>query len=295
MILVILAAGMGTRYGGLKQMDPVSPEGDTIMDFSIYDAIQSGFSKVVFVIRKETEILFRSKYDPLLSKYIEVEYAIQRIENIPKKYDFPNRQKPWGTGHAVLSAQPFVDRNFTVINADDFYGRKGFSIMAKALKTLPIAKIGATMVGFQLKNTVSKYGTVSRGECFLQNRYLKNIVERTKIGYQNNIIFRMEENQKVQMPPDMVVSMNFWGFSPPIFDILASKFDHFLSNLGKNTHSEFFLPTVVDEMVATGIKVPVKIATDKWLGVTYLEDKKNVEKEIAKLKRNKVYPKYLWS
>ena len=295
MILVILAAGMGTRYGGLKQMDSVSEAGDSIMDFSIYDALQSGFDTIVLVIRKATETLFRTKYDPIISKGINIKFVFQEVENIPSQFLPVSRSKPWGTGHAVLSSKSMVSEKFAVINADDFYGRNSFLLMQKALKKLPDQQPSATMVGYYLKNTVSKNGAVSRGECYLNQGFLTKIIERTHIETQGDEIFRFENDKKVILAPDTVVSMNFWGYSFPFFDYLEQAFHDFLSQYSQHPKMEFFLPSVVDKMISTDTKVPVSIANEKWLGITYAQDKKVVVEAIKNMKETGIYPKNLWA
>ena len=296
--LVILAAGVGSRYGGLKQLDTFSPEGDTILDFSIYDAVRAGFGKVVFIIRKSIEDDFKAFFNPKLNGKIEVEYVFQEIENIPKKYQDNERQKPWGTGHALLMAKDAVKENFAVINADDFYGREAFEVMAKELKNLDTSKNDFNMMGYVLKNTISEYGSVSRGECKVDNRgYLTGITERTHIEKVDGILkFKNDDGELKPISEETTVSMNFFGFTPSYFELSERLFDDFLAINYKEPKAEFFIPLVVNHTIVNNVGSMEVLKSDaRWFGVTYKEDKEYVTSEIQKQKNSGVYPKHLWN
>ncbi|WP_298289072.1 sugar phosphate nucleotidyltransferase [Lutibacter sp.] len=295
--LVILAAGIGSRYGGLKQLDTFTDEGDTIMDFSIFDALEAGFGKFVFIIRKNIEAEFKEVFNKKLEGKAEVAYVFQEVEYVPKKYVNPNREKPWGTGHALLMAKDVVNENFAIINADDFYGKEAFEIMAKSLKEIDSNSYNFNMMGYLLKNTVSDYGYVSRGECKVDAKgYLTDVTEQTHIEKINGNIIRKDENG-VYVPVDenAVVSMNFWGFTPKCFEFGSQLFEEFLEENKNDLKSEFFIPLVVNEILKSGIaSVKVLTSNAKWFGVTYKEDKELVQNEIEKLKKNNIYPSKLW-
>ncbi|MFD0760939.1 NDP-sugar synthase [Lutibacter aestuarii] len=295
--LVILAAGIGSRYGGLKQLDTFTDEGDTIMDFSIFDALEAGFGKFVFIIRKNIEAEFKEVFNKKLEGKAEVAYVFQEVEYVPKKYVNPNREKPWGTGHALLMAKDVVNENFAIINADDFYGKEAFEIMAKSLKEIDSNSYNFNMMGYLLKNTVSDYGYVSRGECKVDVKgYLIDVTEQTHIEKINGNIIRKDENG-VYVPVDenAVVSMNFWGFTPKCFEFGSQLFEEFLEENKNDLKSEFFIPLVVNEILKSGIaSVKVLTSNAKWFGVTYKEDKELVQNEIEKLKKNNIYPSKLW-
>ena len=295
--LVVLAAGMGSRYGGLKQMDTFTSQGDTIIDFSIYDALQAGFQKFVFVIRKSIEKEFRATIDNKLKNKSEVEYVFQEVYNVPEKYKNSKREKPWGTGHAVLMTKNVVNENFAIINADDFYGREAFNDIAKQLIKTIENSFEFCMVGYALKNTISENGYVSRGECFVNKEgYLTNVIERTRIetidGY---LKFEDEKGKMVSIDKETTVSMNIWGFTTNYFEYGEKLFLDFLEKNKENLKAEFYLPFIVNSLLASK-KATVKVLKSKakWFGVTYNEDKENVEKEIKKLKEAGVYPINLW-
>ncbi|XRE42074.1 hypothetical protein ACIVBQ_000278 [Tenacibaculum discolor] len=297
MTLVILAAGMGTRYGGLKQLDTISNENEAIIDFSIYDAIKYGFKKVVFVVRKDFLETIKSLYLPKLQDKIKVEFVCQEVSNIPTEFKNNNRIKPWGTGHALLSVKNVVNDNFCVINADDFYGANAFFKIAEFLKNTPISSTKYAMVGFQIQNTLSENGTVSRGECYLDSgSYLKRVVERTNINLINNHIVYSENNQEKEIQKNSLVSMNFWGFTPTIFQEMETLFYQFLKENYRTEKEEFYLPSVVNYLLETQ-KATVKVleTSSNWLGVTYKEDKEVVVSKIAELKKDGIYPESLWS
>lgn len=296
--LFVLAAGMGSRYGGLKQLDGLGPHGETIMDYSIYDAIHSGFGKVVFVIRKDFEQEFREK---ILSKYesrIPTEVVFQSVDALPEGFVCPeDRTKPWGTNHAVLMGKDVINEPFAVINSDDFYGRNSFEVLAKALSDLPEDSHDRYfMVGFNVGNTMSESGTVSRGVCETENGLLKSVVERTKIGYDENhdIIFT-EDDLVEKLEPTTPVSMNFWGFTPDYFEHSEKSFVNFLKHNINVPKSEFFIPIVVSELVEGGQSTVEVLRTDsKWFGVTYSEDRPAVVEKFAELHRQGIYPEKLF-
>ena len=295
--LVVLAAGIGSRYGGLKQLDTFSPQGDTILDFSIYDAIQAGFGKVVFIIRKSIEEDFKAFFNHKLEGKIEVEYVFQEIENIPEKFKDNERQKPWGTGHALLMAKDVVKDNFAVLNADDFYGKEAFEVIAKSLKTIDKNSTDFNMMGYVLKNTVSDYGFVSRGECQVdENGNLTGITERTHIEkVEGELKFKDENEQLIPISEETIVSMNFFGFTPKYFEVSASLFESFLEEHYKEPKAEFFIPLAVNHVIVNNIAtMEVLKSNARWFGVTYKQDKEYVTSEIQKLKNAGVYPINLW-
>lgn len=293
--LFVLAAGMGSRYGGLKQLDGLGPHGETIMDYSIYDAIQSGFGKVVFVIRKDFETDFRKK---ILSKYeghIPVEVVFQSITDLPEGFTCPEgRQKPWGTNHALMMGKSVIHEPFAIINSDDYYGRNSFEVMAQELMALPTGSAGHySMVAFKVGNTMSESGSVARGVCTSENGYLSSIVERTAIAYDehHNITFTDENGQVQRIAPSTPVSMNFWGFTPDYFDHSEKAFVKFLQEHINEPKSEFFIPTLVHELVHKGTaKVKVLTTESKWFGVTYNADRQGVVDKFAELHAQGLYP-----
>ncbi len=301
-VLVVMAAGMGSRYGGLKQIDPVDKEGHIIMDFSIYDAVRAGFKKVVFIIKKENEADFKAAIGDRISKIIEVAYVFQDLNNLPEGYSVPEgRVKPWGTGHAILSCLDEVDGPFAVINADDYYGSHAFQM---AYDFLSQNEDGDTysymMVGYKLENTLTDNGHVARGVCVTDEEgHLVKINERTHIEKREGGAAYTEDDGKtwVEIPEGSTVSMNMWGFSASILKELKDRFAKFLDeNLeGNPLKCEYFLPFVVDELL-TEKKATVKVlkSMDKWYGVTYKEDKPVVVAAIQKLKDEGLYPQKLW-
>ncbi|MDA8596394.1 sugar phosphate nucleotidyltransferase [Flavobacteriaceae bacterium] len=297
--LVILAAGMGSRYGGLKQMDTMTPEGETIMDFSIYDAIQAGFNKVVFIIRESFKKEFKEVFESKWQGRIELEFVFQELENgVPSGTMNPERVKPWGTAHAILMCKDIVNENFVVINADDFYSRGAFVTIANHLDKMNPAVFDMTMVGYELKNTVSDNGYVSRGQCYLnQANELVNVIERTQIEKKGEgLVFKNDDGELEPISGDTLVSMNFWGFTPKIFEELEREFQEFLKNQGQELKSEFFIPSVVNKIIQEKRGAVEVLSSDaKWLGVTYAEDKPIVEAAITELKNNNTYPKLLWA
>lgn len=292
MTLVILAAGMGSRYGGLKQIDPVSAEGEFIIDFSVYDALVSGFDKVVFVIKEENLELFRESVGKRFENRVKVEYAFQRLNDIPEGCKLPEgREKPWGTGQALLAAKEVVNEPFAVINADDFYGRSAYRLLARHFAGNDNIDDGKyCMVGYTLVNTLTENGTVSRGICQVDDGgMLKSVIERTAIKRDGDIA----RCGDVEIALDSIASMNCWGFTPDIFDALEKGFAEFLSEPHENPlKCEYYLPFAVCDMLERGdCTVKVYRSEDAWYGVTYKEDKEFVVSSIAALKNSGVYPK----
>ena len=295
--LVIMAAGMGSRYGGLKQIDTVDEQGHIIIDFSIYDAIKAGFKDVTFIIKREIERDFREVMDKHLEgKDVNVKYVYQELDKLPEGFTVPDcRKKPWGTAHAIACCLGTVDAPFAVINADDYYGAHAFEKIYDFLKnTNDDGKYHYAMVGYRIENTVTEQGTVSRGVCeYDDNAMLTNITERTKIGTEAGKIYFIEGDEKFDLAPDTLVSMNLWGFTPSYIEECNARFASFLEeNLPKNPEKcEFFLPTVVANLISEG-KADVKVLdnSDKWYGVTYKEDKENVVAAFRELKAQGVYP-----
>ena len=294
-VLVIMAAGMGSRYGGLKQIDPVDEQGHIIMDFSVYDAHRAGFDEVVFIIKRENEQLFRDAIGDRVSRTMKVHYVFQDLEAIPEGYSVPEgRVKPWGTGHAVLCAQSVTDGPFAVINADDYYGAEAFRLIYDSL--MKEQESTYTMVGYLLKNTLTENGSVARGVCTTDaGGYLETIVERTKIiKTQEGAAFSEDDGATWQnVSPDSVVSMNMWGFPGSFMDELKARFPVFLDeNLPVNPlKCEYFLPFVVNDLMKEGkVKVRVLTTHDVWHGVTYAEDKQGVVDAMQDLKDKGVYP-----
>ena len=295
--LVILAAGMGSRYGGLKQIDVFTPEGDTIIDFSIYDALRAGFGKFVFIIRKSFEKEFKEIFNKKLEGKAEVAYVYQELENVPDKYINPERTKPWGTGHALLMAKDVVKENFAIINADDFYGPEAFDVMAKSLMKKDKESYEFNTMAYLLKNTVSDHGFVSRGECAVNEKgFLTGVTERTHIEKIDGKLMRKEDDGTfVEIDENTVVSMNFWGFTPKCFEFGNQLFEQFLEETKTDLKAEFYLPSIVNEILKSGkASVEVLQSDAKWFGVTYREDKEIVEKAIGELKKQNVYPINLW-
>lgn len=294
--LFVLAAGMGSRYGGLKQLDGLGPHGETIMDYSIYDAIRSGFGKVVFVIRHDFEEDFRAK---ILSKYenhIPVEVVFQSLNDLPEGYTCPEgRTKPWGTNHALLMGKNVINEPFAIINADDFYGRDSFKVLADFLSNAT-GENSYCMVGFRIGNTMSKSGTVARGICEMENGFLTSVVERTAIGYKGDKICFTDENGVEQtLTPETPVSMNMWGFTPDYFRYSEDYFKRFLDTNKDNLKAEFYVPLLINELV-TSKKATVKVldTTSKWFGVTYAADRPEVVAKFAELHAKGEYPEKMF-
>lgn len=297
--LFVLAAGMGSRYGGLKQLDGLGPHGETIMDYSIYDALKAGFGKVVFVIRKDFEDDFRKK---VLSKYeghIPVDVVFQSINDLPEGYTCPaDRTKPWGTNHAVLMGKDAIKEPFAVINADDFYGRNAFEVIAKELSRPRDRKGDYCMVGFRVGNTMTENGSVSRGVCTTgADGNLTGVVERTSISYDKDgrIVFTDENGQEQTLELNTPVSMNLWGFTPDYFDYSEREFKKFLDEKIDTPKSEFFIPLCIDTLIKNGEATVKVLDTDsKWFGVTYSADRPGVVEKFAELHASGEYPEKLF-
>lgn len=301
-VLVIMAAGMGSRYGGLKQIDPIDNEGHIIMDFSIYDAKQAGFEKVVFIIKRENEEDFKAAVGDRVSRYMEVVYAFQEVSNIPEGYQVPEgRVKPWGTAHAVLSCIDEINGPFAVINADDYYGQDAFKLIYDYLSThADDDKYRYTMVGYQLGNTVTDNGHVSRGVCELNEEgELIAVMERTKIEKRDGGIAYTEDDGKtwIKLPADTIVSMNMWGFTRSILDEIRDGFPAFLEE-GLKTNPmkcEYYLPAVVSRLLEEDRAAAAVLKSgDKWYGITYKEDKPVIVAAMQRMKEEGRYPIHLW-
>ncbi len=295
--LLILAAGMGSRYGGLKQLDRLGTSGETIMDYSVFDAQRAGFGKVVFIIRESIESDFREMFVNRLKGKVDMELVFQETNKIPSGFSVPaDRVKPWGTGHAILMAKDVIHEPFTVINADDFYGAEAYQAMAKFLTTQASATEYA-MCGYQLSKTLSDFGTVSRGVCTLDpNGYLLDVTERTAISRNKDgkIYYKLNE-QEILLDDKVQVSMNFWGFTPSLFGHLEEKFNAFLREKGNELKSEFYIPFVVDDLMKEGkVKTKVLPSDAEWFGVTYQEDRPATIAKISALVKAGKYPESLW-
>lgn len=294
--LLVLAAGIGSRYGGIKQIDGFGPSGETIMDYSLYDAIRAGFTKVVFLVRKEILEIVKEKFEPRAKGKIDIDFVIQTQDKfIPKEYQNPERVKPWGTGHAVLCAREVIHEPFVVINADDFYGMDSFTSVSGFFSTDHSGS--HAMVGYTLKNVLSEHGSVSRGVGEMdKNGFLKSVVERTTIVVENGKIISKEKDGDVVLSPEAPTSMNFWGFHPSVFDFSAAMFADFLKNNYQNIKSEFYIPLIVNAMIQQDKgKVKVLGGGKIWFGVTYKEDKDAVSEKIKGLVNKGMYPEKLWS
>ena len=297
--LLILAAGMGSRYGGLKQLDPMGPHGETVLDYSVFDALRAGFKKVVFVIRRDFEDEFKKKVGSKFDQRVTVEYAFQSLDDLPEGFKVPDgRVKPWGTTQAVLAAEKCIDGPFAMINADDFYGRDAFAQLAKNLPTLhpKEGKTQYSMVGFKLSNTLSEHGSVSRGVCTSENGRLTTVTEMTKIFKTSTGASNQDDpNNPVELTGNELVSMNFWGFTPDLFPQLHVAFEDFLKLHGEDPKSESYIPKVVDALIKSQqAEVEVLETTSSWFGITYPEDKNFVVNSIKELTDKGEYPSPLW-
>jgi len=301
-ILVVLAAGMGSRYGGLKQMDKIGKNGEVLLDFSVYDAIKSGFEKIVFIIRHDIEKDFHEQVLSRMGSKVKFELAFQDADSLIPPDIFAaaqkaGRTKPWGTGHALLCAADKIDAPFTVINADDFYGRESYNVMCKHLRGSDAA---SAIVPYRLEKTLSPEGTVARGVCDIEGGYLTGVDELTAIGKKDGRIFNTAADGSVRdLLPETPVSMNFWGFSPDILPEFKKYFDDFLrtfaADIEKQIKNECFIPKAVDYFIKQGvIKVKVLSANSDWFGVTYKEDREAAVKKIDELTAGGVYPSHLW-
>ncbi|MBR6473190.1 MAG: nucleotidyltransferase [Firmicutes bacterium] len=313
-ILVIMAAGMGSRYGGLKQIEPVSGKDEIILDFSLFDARRAGFEKAVIIIKEENEADFRRLIDHKAGRFLDIEYAYQDINDIPEGFEVPEgRSKPWGTGHAVLAARHKVNGNFCVINSDDYYGPEAFRLMYDFLADNkdcgehpddPNGSCGVynyAMVGYEVQNTLTENGHVSRGVCDVtEDGFLGDIVERTKIMHHEGAIAYTEDDGETwtEVPEGTIVSMNFWGFTPSILRTMEEGLPAFLEDALANNpmKSEYLLPKCVDELIKAGrARAQVLRSHDRWYGVTYKEDKESVVAALQALKDSGLYPEELWA
>ena len=283
--LVVMAAGMGSRFGGLKQIEPIGPGGQAIVDFSVYDAKKAGFNKVVFVIKHEIEKEFKEIVGKRIEKTIDVDYAFQETDMLPDSFLCPpDRQKPWGTAHAIYCCRNVVKTPFAVINADDYYGKGAYKKIYDHLKK---EKGDYCMVGFKLKNTLTENGTVSRGICNVQNGFLKSVVERTKIL---DCKYTEDDKNWVDLPSDCIVSMNMWGFTPDVFGYIENDLIDFLREKINVPKAEYYLPMVVSNVIERGDKdISVLVADDRWYGVTYKADKENVVSALGEKIKNGEY------
>jgi len=297
--LFVLAAGMGSRYGGLKQLDGLGPNGETIMDYSIYDAIKAGFGKIVFVIRGSFEQDFKTVVINKFKDLIDTDIVFQEISNVPEGCTYtPEREKPWGTNHAVLMGKDAIHEPFAVINADDFYGQESFAILADFLRSVEGKKNEYCMVGYRVGNTLSESGAVSRGVCVVdENQLLLNVVERTHIEEKGGTINYLDENgEEVAIDATTPVSMNMWGFTPDYFEHSDAMFSDFLANNMENIKSEFFIPLVVNNLISTGTAKLRVLDTDaQWFGVTYQGDRPAVIEKLNSLIAKGEYPNNLWA
>lgn len=295
--LLILAAGMGSRYGGLKQVDPLGRNGEAIIEYSIFDAIRAGFGKVVFVIREGIEDTFRAKFSNKFDHKIEVAYVFQEVDTpIAGITDLPAREKPWGTAHAVLVAKAAIREPFAVINADDYYGVQGYQIMADFLRKY-CSPTHYAMMGYTLKNTLSEAGHVNRGICEIdQNNFLTSVVERIGIHRRDDKPgFVNEQGDWQELDENVFVSMNFWGFHPSFFEAAEQQFIEFVNTNRENPKAEFYIPTVVNKLLEhKDIQLTVLRSDDQWYGITYREDKPIVEQAFSQLMEEGVYPESLW-
>lgn len=295
--LLVLAAGIGSRYGSLKQIDQFGPSGETIIDYSIYDAIQAGFGKIVFVIRRNIEEEFKEVFFGKITDEIIIDYALQELDILPDGLKVPlGREKPWGTGHAVMVAEEKIQEPFAVINADDFYGKHSFNVVHDHLKGFSPTRLDACLVGFKLKNTVSEFGYVSRGICDVDEKnMLRGIVERTHIEKEENRYFYVEDDKKFDLTGEETVSMNLMGFSPAVFRYFREGFNRFMKENSQDLKKEFYLPSVLNEIVHTGAaEVRVLHTHEKWFGITYKEDKPMARKTLLEMVATGSYPEDLW-
>ena len=295
--LFILAAGMGSRYGGLKQLDGLGPSGETIMDYSVYDAVKSGFGKIVFVIRHDFEQEFREKVVAKYEGHIPVEVVFQELDNIPGGFTRnPERTKPWGTGHAVLMGKDVIKEPFAVINADDYYGRESFQILADALRGMEGKTREYCMVGFRIENTLSENGGVSRGLCEVSAEgNLTGVTECHGIERKGDRLVYLLDGEEKEFPAGANVSMNMWGFTPDYFDYSEKAFIKFLSKYAGELKGEFYIPTVVNDLIESGeITLKVKETPSKWFGVTYAADREETVNQFKKLVEEGIYPSPLF-
>jgi len=295
--LVIMAAGIGSRYGGMKQVAPVGPSGEIILDYSVHDAIQAGFRRVIFIIRKDIETEFRRDITSKFQDKIRVEYVYQELQDIPQNFSVPpDRKKPWGTGHALLSCSKIIGGPFVVINADDFYGLQAFKEGFRGLYNLDPVNPSGFLVVYRLANTLSRHGYVTRAVCEAKSGNLSSITERLKVGRnKRGLIEYIDGDASYEIGPNELVSMNFWGFSPPLLSMLRSRFTNFLEKYGDQTKSEFLIPTEIEALRgANQITIRVLKTDSAWFGVTYPEDKALVKASLAALVQEGRYKSPLW-
>ena len=295
--LFILAAGMGSRYGGLKQLDSLGPSGETIMDYSVFDAIRAGFGKIVFVIRHDFEKEFNEKVLAKYKGHVDVETVFQDINDIPGGYKpNPERSKPWGTNHAVLMGKDVIKEPFAVINADDFYGEESFKVMADFLNSVEGKKDRYCMIGFEVKNTLSENGGVSRGLCEISGEgNLTGVTELHGIEMKNGNLIHKDEDKELPLPEDAIVSMNMWGFTPDYFDYSVVEFLKFLEKNHDELKAEFYIPTVVNNLIKDGkIELKVLRTPSKWFGVTYAADRDKTVAQFKELTEKGLYPSKLF-
>jgi dTDP-glucose pyrophosphorylase len=294
--LLVLAAGIGSRYGGLKQIDPIGPGGESIIDYSVFDALRAGFGRLVFVIRREIERPFKEFIGSRFEARVAVDYVFQELNNLPPGFAVPaNRQKPWGTAHALLMGAEAIHEPFAVINADDFYGMNSFQLLGRHLAS---GSADYAMVGFVLRNTLSEFGSVARGVCQTSaDGYLQSVVELTQIERDGSAAKYTDAAGQVRaLTGDEIVSLNLWGFTPSIFEHLRRELVSFLEQHGKNEKAEFFIPTVVNALVSGGeAHLRVLRTPDSWFGVTYREDRPRVIQSVRELIRRGDYPERLWA
>ncbi len=296
--LLVLAAGMGSRYGGIKQMDPVGPDGEFILDYSVYDAWRAGFDKVVFIIREELEEPLREHFGNRLDGKVEVKYVVQSLDKLPEGFKTPEtRKKPWGTGHAVWCAKDAIQGPFAMVNADDFYGKDSFTEMAKLLADKNFNDTACGIVAFRLNNTLSENGSVSRGICTVKDGLLTDVVERTTIEAlpAGKARFQNEDGSWTELTGEEPTSMNLWGFPGSLFSKLDAQLKEFLAANINEPKKEFFIPSVVNTLIKQdGWKSLVRTSPEKWFGMTYSEDRKIVLEQVKKLTAEGVYPNGLW-
>jgi len=295
--LLVLAAGLGSRYGSLKQIDQFGPNGETIVDYTIYDAIEAGFKKIIFVIRENIEKEFNEIFLKKLEDKVQVEYVFQELDVLPEGFKVPEgREKPWGTAHAVMAAAAKIQEPFAIVNADDFYGKKSLLVIHEYLSNLDDDQLNACLVGFRLDKTLSLHGRVSRGICQVnQDNELTEIVERTHIYSKlERGAYYVEDERQFDLEGDEIVSMNLMGFTSKVFDGMKKMFIEFLKEEGQELKSEFFIPSVLDAVRKSGVKVPVLTSSEKWFGVTYKDDKLVAKENLANLILLGQYPEKLW-
>ena len=288
--LLVMAAGMGSRYGGLKQLDQVGPNGETIIDYSVYDAIKAGFTKVVFIIRKDFEDQFKSQITEKYSEKIDIAFAFQNLDDLPDSFLCPDgREKPWGTGHAILSAKELIDAPFVVINGDDFYGQESFNVIADYYNN---GGNQFSMVAFRLDKTLSSHGAVTRGVCDIKSKKLISVIETEDIEKKEKKIL---SNRDITFKGSEPVSMNMWGFLPSLFNYLSKGFIEFLNAEGNELKSEYLIPSVINNLIQNKLEeIHVLRSNASWFGVTYKQDKPEVKRKINELINSEIYPSHLF-